>query len=264
MAYRHFSRTNNQRVNRWLVSYADFMTLLFAYFAFLFAISEVDKAKFENYTNTLVKIFDVSPSSRQPIDMELVPKGDSLLTTPENIPPLPDIELRNDNQQYPVPSSLLEIKQSMETQFEQKIQDRLFSVSGSENWISWTFDSDLSFKSGTAVLTPASEAILYELAKLMKNQDVPIQVEGHTDNQKVTDGKFRSNWELSAARAVAVVEYLQQAGIDPRRLSVLAYGEYQPIADNDKPQGRTINRRVVVQASSLFTRTESVTSGEGE
>ena len=264
MAYHKFSRQNNQHVNRWLVSYADFMTLLFAYFAFLFAISEVDKAKFENYSNTLIKIFDVAPSSRQPIDMELVPKGDSLMTTPEQIPPLPDIELRSQEQQYPQPSSLLQIRDAFESKFEQQIQERLFSVAGSDNWISWTLNSDLSFQSGTAKLTPASEAMLYELAKLMKNQLVPIQVEGHTDNQKLTDSGYHSNWELSAARAIAVIEYLQRSGVDPRRLSAIAYGEYQPVADNSGSQGRALNRRVVIQASNLLTDTNQTNLGEGE
>jgi len=103
------------------------------------------------------------------------------------------------------------------------------------------------FKEGSAELTQDMKAVLDELAPMLKELPNFIQVEGHTDNKPIRNEHFRSNWELSVARATEVVRYLiQQHGIPPERIAAIGYGEYRPIAPNDTELGRAKNRRVEI------------------
>ncbi len=104
------------------------------------------------------------------------------------------------------------------------------------------------FASGSATIGPDGRAALRKLADALRGmQGKSLRVEGHTDNVPTgTSSPFASNWELSAARALAVVHFLQDAGIDPTRISGAGYAEYQPIAPNDTPEGRSQNRRIEI------------------
>ena len=104
------------------------------------------------------------------------------------------------------------------------------------------------FDSGQADLKPEGEAILRKVAEVLAQQpDVKIHVIGHTDNVPTSaSGPFPSNWELSAARALAVVHSLQDGGVDPTRISAAGYAEFQPIAGNETPEGRSLNRRIEI------------------
>jgi len=103
------------------------------------------------------------------------------------------------------------------------------------------------FDSGEAILKPDGEAVMRKIAALLaEHPTLKIHVIGHTDNVPIRD-RFASNWELSAARALAAVHFLtEQAGVDPRRVGAVGYGEYRPIADNSTPEGRAKNRRIAI------------------
>ncbi len=103
------------------------------------------------------------------------------------------------------------------------------------------------FSSGSAAIGKDGKAALQAVADALKNvSGKTIRVEGHTDNVPAATGKFASNWELSTARALAVVRFLQSAGVDPGKLAAAGYGEYQPISENDTPEGRSLNRRIEI------------------
>ena len=103
------------------------------------------------------------------------------------------------------------------------------------------------YDSGSATLNPQSRPLLDRIAQLLRTEfDHPIVVEGHTDGQPISCGQFPSNWELSLARAMAVVRSLQNAGVDPTFLSAAGYGQYQPIAANDSAENRSLNRRIEI------------------
>lgn len=104
-----------------------------------------------------------------------------------------------------------------------------------------------TFSSGSADLTPDAKALLTRIAGALRSTDVRIRIEGHTDDEAIRGGRYRSNWELSTARASAVVVFLvTEAGYEPRRLSAAGYGEFHPKRPNDDPAARALNRRVDV------------------
>lgn len=103
------------------------------------------------------------------------------------------------------------------------------------------------FSSGSASLGREGKAALQAVADALKNvQGKTIRVEGHTDNVPTTGSAFASNWHLSTARALAVVRFLQSAGVDPTKLAAAGYGEFQPVASNDTAEGRSLNRRIEI------------------
>ena len=112
------------------------------------------------------------------------------------------------------------------------------------------------FNSGQAELLPGAAEKIEKIAKVLSKPGLDIRVEGHSDNQPIHNAQFRSNWELSTARAMAVLRLLvDDAGFDPKKLSASGYGEFRPVADNATPEGRRMNRRVdlVVVQSKLTT-----------
>jgi chemotaxis protein MotB len=109
------------------------------------------------------------------------------------------------------------------------------------------------FNSGQAVLLPGASAKIERIAKVLAQHGLDLRVEGHSDDQPIHTAQFRSNWELSTARAMAVLLLLvNDSGLDPKKISVAGYGQYRPVADNSTPEGRQMNRRVdlVVVAST--------------
>lgn len=109
------------------------------------------------------------------------------------------------------------------------------------------FEDPVLFEVGRATLKPASKPHLQKLARALKQLPNPIQIEGHTDDKPLgKHGPFKTNWELSAARAFAVLEALQKEGVPAARLSAIGYGEHKPVATNDTPEGRNANRRIEI------------------
>ncbi len=115
-----------------------------------------------------------------------------------------------------------------------------------EDSISFRFDDDVLFSVGQAELQPAGRAAINQLLPILRATDARMSVEGHTDNVPISTAQFPSNWELSAARASSVVRHLIGQGIPPYRMRAIGYGETEPIARNDTPEGRARNRRVEV------------------
>ncbi|NNF29617.1 MAG: OmpA family protein, partial [Gemmatimonadetes bacterium] len=106
---------------------------------------------------------------------------------------------------------------------------------------------DILFPSGSATLNADGRGTLSEVGAVLTTiEDRRFQVEGHTDNVPISTARFPSNWELSAARALSVVNLLQNSGVPPERLSGAGYGEYQPVASNDDADGRRLNRRIEI------------------
>ena len=113
-------------------------------------------------------------------------------------------------------------------------------------WVEVEIRNDVLFASGSASLNPHAEPVLSQLAETLVGFGNPIRVEGHTDNVPIQGGLYRDNWDLSAARAGAVVRVLVANGLDPTRFAVLGFGEYRPLQPNDSEAGRNANRRVLL------------------
>lgn len=235
---------------RWLVSYADFITLLFAFFVVMYSISQVNESKYRVLSDTLMEAFEpartirpiqVGQPSRSPSASAIDIRGDDRGDTEQ--PRLGDPGGLAGEQGL---GDLTELADRISERFSDLIGDDLLAVYANEYWLQVELRDSILFDSGSAELSGQARDIFAEMARLLAEYDNPVQVEGHTDNQPIRNLRYPSNWELSAARASAIVKLLSGAGVSPQRLSAVGYGEHQPAADNATEQGRAANRRVAL------------------
>ncbi len=255
----------HENLERWLVSYADFITLLFATFVVLYALSQADLAKFKQVSQAIKAAFNPAHSIMKnpggvmkgsPQPKILKDSGNSILnkimaTFPNRkqleqlAKPListiqkinKEISHLNGQNNQGGQKKAVEVKKEVSIpQVKIKIQERGVVLS---------FASSLFFEPGSAGLRPQAFAILDKVAPDLKKSGSLIHVEGHTDNQSISSAVYPSNWELSAARASSVVRYLiHKDGLDPKTLAAVGYGDTRPTASNDTAEGRSKNRRV--------------------
>ncbi|MBV1871819.1 MAG: flagellar motor protein MotD [Gammaproteobacteria bacterium] len=273
MAYIRRRRKVNPEVqnpDRWIISYADFITLLFAFFVVMYSISSVNEGKYRVLSDALVTSFS-QPGSSLPIfddsgTPQIQPIPDEAKTQPSVLESERESTLREQEAEEVI--ELNEISGKIEKEFYAQIDDENISVKSNDDWIEVEIKSSLLFASGAADLHPGAIPIIEDLAKIIKEYDNPVQVEGFTDNMPIHNIYFSSNWELSSSRAVAVLEVLITNGMDPESLAAVGYGEFQAVADNSTVEGRQQNRRVVLiisKGNSLrreFDAPSSATSEE--
>ena len=253
---------------RWLVSYADFITLLFAFFVVMYSISQVNDSKYRVLSDTFIEAFNQPTDSRtntepqdnaSPSTAVITPiETGNIATEPSNgeqtstvnpviEQPQPDVQQPD----TPVKTSdeLTQISDLVTEKFTQLINDQMIQVSSNELWLQIELKDSILFSSGSADASEQAQKIFDEIAGILKNYSNPVQVEGFTDNIPIKSLKYPTNWELSTARASAIVKYLASKGVAPERLSAVGYGEYQPVAANDTEQGRAQNRRVAIMVA---------------
>jgi chemotaxis protein MotB len=230
---------------RWLVSYADFITLLFAFFVVMYSISSINEGKYKILSDSLVGVFNQVDRSVKPIPIgEERPR-----TTEPDVSQVDDPSAQSVLSGEPVFDPLERIAQSMRETFGELIANEQLTVRGNELWIEIELNSSLLFPSGDALPNDHAFALIEKVAGILAPFDNPIHVEGFTDNLPISTDKFPTNWELSAARAGSVVRMLAAQGVDPSRLAAVGYGEFQPVADNATAAGRARNRRVILVVS---------------
>ncbi len=252
---RRRNHEEHENHERWLVSYADFITLLFAFFVVMYSISSINEGKYKVLSESLVGVFSEPERAIKPI-----PIGDERPRTTE-----PDRSIVDDN---PSSSSsqakdpLQEIASSVREAFGDLINAEQLTVRGNELWIEIELNSSLLFPSGDAVPNELAFTLIDKVAKILAPYENPIHVEGFTDNLPISTAQYPSNWELSTARAASIVRMLAMDGVNPGRLAAVGYGEFQPIAANDTAEGRARNRRVVLVISRNLEVRRSI-SGTG-
>lgn len=152
---------------------------------------------------------------------------------------------------------LTEAKRLLEEKFSQEINDKQIKLQMQEKGLVITVVGDLLFDSGKAKIRREADAVLTKVADFLKTNvpDLNVGIEGHTDNQPIRHSGWKSNWELSTARALAVLHYLvNEKDISPNRLSAIGYGEFRPVASNDTRDGRQANRRVEIVIMPKITK----------
>jgi chemotaxis protein MotB len=240
---------------RWLVSYADFITLLFAFFVVMYSISSLNEGKYKILTESLVGIFNQPDRAVKPIPIgEERPRA----ALKEE---LPAEELSGPHTEEAV-DPLESIMRSMREAFADLIDAKQVTVRGNELWVEIELSSSLLFPSGDALPNDRAFALLEKVAGILAPFANPVHVEGFTDNLPIATAKYPTNWELSAARAGSVVRMLAADGVAPERLAAVGYGEFQPVADNATADGRARNRRVVLVVSRNLDVRRSI-SGVG-
>lgn len=255
---------------RWLISYADFITLLFAFFVVMYSISQVNDSKYRVLSETFVEAFNQPNDSQANPDpnVQSTPSNDvitpiqigqtatELATSSEPISiisdqaPMDFIPAVEDpaKEDEPVKTTdeLTQISDLVSEKFSQLMDEQLIQVSSNELWLQIELKDSILFASGNADPSAQALAIFDEIAAILKNYSNPIQVEGFTDNVPINSARYPTNWELSSARASAIVKVLASKGVAPERLAAVGYGEFQPIATNETSEGRAQNRRVAI------------------
>jgi chemotaxis protein MotB len=228
---------------RWLVSYADFITLLFAFFVVMFAVSQVDSKKLGRFTESVNVAFQTqgifAPSSGSPLE-----RGGSAgsALVPAIVNDAPSLF------RYTAASPRAQaVKESLEERIDAAGLGSLVGLRYDERGVAVSLPEGLYFRAGTANLRPESLEQMAAIAKAVGEQRGPIVVEGHTDDLPVRSPLFPSNWELSAARAACVVRYLiEQGGLDGARLSAVGLADTRPLVENSDEATREANRRVQI------------------
>jgi len=209
---------------RWLVSYADFITLLFAFFTTMYAISTVDAQKMNKMVESMQTAFATTG----------VPATDSRLPRPGD-----------DEAVAAAPAEAFEA--ALARELSATLGGDLVDVMVDERGVVISIKEAGSFTTGSADLSPVARDVLGRLAASVRALPNTLRIEGHTDDVPIRSGRFASNWELSTARATAVVQYfVQEGGIAPDRLSAAGYGEFHGRVPNDSEANRARNRRVDV------------------
>ncbi len=235
---------------RWLVSYADFITLLFGFFVVMYSVSSVNEGKYKVLSDTLIGVFNAPQQSLDPITVGEATLAVVPVDTDAVIPP-PVTESprhRTDDGEHRR-ASLRAMSEQLAIEFDELIQQGVVTMETSDEWLELSLRDSLLFSSGDAEPHYDAFAVIEKIAGVLASRDNAVRVEGFTDNLPIRSGSFPSNWELSTARASAVVRMLAMEGIAPERMAAVGYGEFQPVARNDTEEGRKRNRRVVLLIS---------------
>jgi chemotaxis protein MotB len=283
MSRRHKKHEEHTNHEAWAIPYGDLVTLLLAFFVVMYAMSSVNEGKYRVLSDSLVAAFRGAPKTLLPIQVgeKQVGSGADIQVTlvqqamlegqPRQMlepTPIQTSDLARSSfasaparardsdgmrrslaemaQAQAAARALEEVASDVESAMADLIQDNLIVVRRHGLWVEVEIRTDILFASGQARLSAESTAVLRRLAATLRPFPNPIRVEGHTDNVPINTREFRSNWELSAARAATVVHLLMEEGIAPPRLAVIGLGEYRPVKPNDTPEGRNANRRVLL------------------
>lgn len=239
MARKRRTRQEDENLDRWMVSYADFITLLFAFFVVMYAVSSVNEGKYKQVSSSLISAFKTLPKSLEPIQV-----GDISRSKNKNVIDTPLDKSGDDGEKRS--ANFKELGDQIEMEILNAVSSEEITLHRSEDWLEVEMNSSILFYSGDFHLVDSAKPILRKIAKILSPYPNPINVEGFTDNIPIHTEVFRSNWELSAARAATVVHLFSKSGIEPSRMSAIGYGEYRPIEKNDTEAGRLKNRRVIV------------------
>ncbi|WP_144395195.1 flagellar motor protein MotD [Pleionea sediminis] len=238
-----------EKLDRWLVSYADFITLLFAFFVVMYSISQVNEGKYRILSQSLLSAFDSPERSMEPIQVGDINRSDPPITQEIIDLTKQPASGESDLENYASTEEFDAIEQTLEKQLADLIDNDLVEINRSKDWLEIDLRSALLFESGSDRLERGAIVVLSEIANTLKKNKHLIKVRGHSDNIPIETERFGSNWALSAGRAVAVVRLLQRNRLSPTRLAAEAFGEHQPVASNDNAEGRAKNRRVTIAIS---------------
>jgi chemotaxis protein MotB len=257
-------RKQQQHVNhdRWLVSYADFITLLFAFFVVLYSSAQVDKRKAGRLALAIqvafqeLGVFQTSNTKIPLSEDEEIPF--------EKVQVVDNVKKGADLKQFVNPmkgvlssateaQSLQAAEEAIQKALDPEIKRREVSMSMRREGLVVSLKEMGFFDSGSATIRPGSLDAISRLADVLRERPENLRVEGHTDNVPIHTARYATNWELSTARATELIQLLiTNYGIPPSHLSAAGYGEFHPVASNDTPEGRAQNRRLDVVILAPF------------
>ena len=244
---KHPEHVNHER---WLVSYADFITLLFAFFVVMFAASNSDQKKAGKVAQAVQVAFKemaiFSPSGKVvPLyDTGGLP-SDTNSVAGNTHSAFDATQLVASGKTGEGAKEMMAVRAELETTLKEELANHSVRLSEDSRGLTISLAESGFFDPGSAFMQPKALATVDRIAATLRPLDYNVRVEGHTDNTPIHTAQFPSNWELSTARATFLLQYLiSNAGIPPKRLSAVGYGEYRPVAANETAEGRASNRRV--------------------
>ena len=244
---------------RWAVSWADFLTLLFAFFVVMYGISSVNQEKYRQLAESLSEIFNSDQFSGGLESQETVfdggagilPGGQSVIQAPATFIDVDDAEATQ---------ALRELEARLTADLDGVFDAGLVEISGERLWIAIEIRSALLFEAGDVIPAIEADPLIRRIADQLRGLSNPIHVEGYTDNTPVSGQRFPSNWELSAARAAAVVRMLEMNGVNSERMAAVGFGEHKPAYSNRTEEGQRLNRRIIIVLSRDETVRQSLIS----
>jgi chemotaxis protein MotB len=230
---------------RWLVSYADFITLLFAFFVVMYALSTVNEGKYRILSNSMVNAFRNVPINTAGEAQVIVPippptqKPGAAAKTPDPLKQKQREKMRN------VAKDILQVMAPL-------IEQGKVRVLETSRGVTIEINDSILFSPGQALLQPPLVKAMRAVAEVLAASDFPITIEGHTDNVPINTAQFPSNWELSAVRATTVLRLFADAGVTAERLTAIGYADTRPVEPNLLADGRARNRRVTILIDSAI------------
>jgi chemotaxis protein MotB len=237
--------SDHENHERWLISYADFITLLFAFFVVMYAISAVNVSKYHTLANSLGDAFGGKAAGDAPVPQltsTALPAEVRQRTLKQQQ------TLEEQTHMTDVASNLLDVMGPL-------VKEGKVRVTQSRRGISIEINANVLFEPGRAELEPQSLTALRAVAETLKNEPFNVEITGHTDPVPIRNSIYASNWELSAVRATSVVRLLADSGIAPERLLAIGREASNPIASNETAEGRARNRRVELMILSSLPDT---------
>lgn len=235
MARRKYEEEHDNH-ERWLVSYADFITLLFAFFVVMYAISSVNAGKYRVLADALGGAF-----RNTPVLPAVGPGEPAALSAPRLDPLRRHSEALRREREH-----MTRMARDILKALAPLVDQGKVSVTQSPRGVRVEINASVLFAPGDAKLSEQTSQVMRAVAAVLKDDDHAIQVEGHTDNVPINNSAFASNWDLSAVRAAGVVRLFVENGVAEKRLTAIGRGATRPVAENGTPEGRLRNRRVSV------------------
>lgn len=247
-------------VNRWLVSYADYMTLLFALFVVLYAMAIVNEKPFESVTKSIGKVFQADKEEvlnkgqgEGLLNVNTVVQNTQLYGNGVLDTPGPEVmegdKMLSNIKDHKVGATLSTLEDGLKMALFDLIENGYAQLQIDGDWLVIELSSGLLFPSGSISITNNAKEVLKQIDSVIGNVSNFIRIRGYTDNQPINTEIFSSNWELSVYRATAIVSELEKLNLNPARMAIEGYGQHYPTADNATEEGRAKNRMVAIAIS---------------
>ncbi len=248
MGRRKHVEEEHENHERWLVSYADFITLLFAFFVVMYAISMVNEGKYRVLSDALVSAFHKTPGDSGGAQVAINTIPGAVLQLPVIRPPAPNQKVEQQKRENR--DKMKSVAKDVASALAPLVASGQVRVTEGALGITIDINASLLFSPGDARLSAEAIRALSAVAQVIAPTDFPITVEGHTDDTPINTAQFPSNWELSGVRASSVVRLMIEKGVGARRFTAIGYADQRPMGDNATPEGRARNRRVAITLES--------------
>ncbi|MEO6974266.1 MAG: flagellar motor protein MotD [Gallionella sp.] len=232
-------RFENDSHDRWLISYADFVTLLFAFFVVMYSISSVNETKYKTFSDSLSIAFSHQPDASHTSIVPIEPKKLLKALVDKRTARLVE-------QQRRIQERMQNLASDLNLALLPQIRQHQVNINPTKRGVMINISASSLFKTGEAEIQPGALEVLRQVSAVLHNEKLPIEVEGHTDDIPIMTAQFPSNWELSSARASSVVRMMIKNGVPEDRMAAVGLASNHPLVPNDTPEDRDKNRRVSI------------------